>query len=119
MEVITPEIVESRVREEMRESGSFHRQMVRSIRTARQRGEITGRQAVRIRTALLSPAFRTEAQTLALTQLAFSGEADDALQYDENGNIIETAIDWEGFASFLERVLPLLIDLLVRFGLGG
>ena len=116
---LTPQIVESRVREEMRGGDGFHRQMVKSIRTARQKKIITVKQSVRVRTALLSPAFRKEAQALVVTQMSFSGVHDTLVEYDENGNIVETAIDWSGFADFLERILPLIVDLLARFGLGG
>ena len=94
---------------EAADGDTFHRSMVNAVRSARQNGSINGRQAVRIRVALMAPAFRAEAQALCMTQMAFSGEA---------GDIDQTAIDWESFGAFLEKIIPLIIDLLTRFGIG-
>ena len=117
---ITPEIVESRVRDEMRGSPTFRRELIRVIKSQRTAGKITGRQAVRLRTALLSPAFLKEAQTLAVTQMSFSGEdaQNNAFELDENGNVLEASINWEGLTNFLVTILPLIADLLIQFGLG-
>lgn len=114
---LTPEIVESRVREELRGGPGFRRGIINAIRSARKSGKITPKEAVRIRVAMMSPAFCREAQTMAMAQMSFSGA--EGLPVDENGNIDEAAIDWEGFAAFLERILPLILDLLKSFGLGG
>ena len=114
---LTPEIVESRVREELRGGPGFRRGIIKAVQAARQSGQITPKEAVRIRVAMLSPAFCREAQTMAMAQMSFSGA--EGLPVDENGNIDEAAIDWQGFAAFLERILPLILDLLKSFGLGG
>ncbi|MEL7338767.1 MAG: hypothetical protein AAFN70_21455, partial [Planctomycetota bacterium] len=77
---------------------------------------ITARDAMRIRVAMLSPAFRKYAEDLAVTQMAFyDGERGPTLARTATGKIDRTAIDWDGLASFLERFLPLLMDLLNAF----
>jgi len=104
---------------EVARGDDFHRAAVRSIRMARKNGTLTARQAVTIRTRLLAPAFRAEIKNLALAQMVFSGDDSRALPFDDDGKIIETAIDWGGFADFLERIWPLVLQLLQSFGLGG
>ena len=92
--------------------------LLEAIKQARKANRITAFQAVRLRVATFSPAFLDRAQELCLVQLSFTEDGPD-LPRTETGAIDEQAIDWEGLAAFLERVIPLLIDLLKSFGVFG
>lgn len=98
----------------------FRRALIKASRAAAKAGTITRRDALKIRVALFSPAFREQAQELCVVQMAFSGDgAVDDLPRKASGEIDQAAIDWDGFASFLERILPLILDLLIAFGVGA
>jgi hypothetical protein len=98
------------------ESG-FRSEIVKAIQKARQAGKINARQAVRLRTATLSPAFAAEAQALAVTQMAFSGENSEHLPMSDEGVVQVDGINWAGLAKFLEALVPLLLTLLKAFGM--
>ena len=91
----------------------FHKSVVFAIGKQRQAGKLTMRQAVRLRTAMMSPAFRERAKELAVIQMAFSG---GEVPMNEAGFVDQTAIDWEGLATFLERLVPILLQLLAAYG---
>lgn len=98
----------------------FRRSVIKAARAAAKSGTITRRDALRIRVAMFSPAFREQAQDLCVVQMAFSGEAAaDDLPRKTNGEIDQAAIDWDQFASFLERIIPIILDLLIAFGAGA
>ena len=96
---------------------SFKPSLLKAIAEGRKSGKLTLREAVRLRTACLSPAFVERAHELAVTQMAFSGESSDAVPMSEDGIIQVEGINWEGLAKFLEAFIPLLITLLKAFGL--
>lgn len=96
---------------------SFKPTLLKAISDARKSGKLTLRESVRLRAACLSPAFVERAHELAVTQMAFSGEASDAVPMSEDGVIQVEGINWEGLAKFLEVFVPLLINLLKAFGL--
>ena len=105
---------------ETESSDGLRRELVKASRKAVRSGTITRRDARRVRVALFSPAFREAAEDLCIVQMAFSGDdAADNLPRKANGDIDRVAIDWEGFAAFLERILPLIVDLLIAFGAGS
>jgi len=93
----------------------FHSGIIAAAVRARQAGTITARDSLKIRVAMLSPAFRQSAKQLCLTQMAFSGS--DQVPVDANGIIDETAVDWSGLADFLTAILPILLQLLELFGI--
>jgi len=93
--------------------GAFGKSVMKAARKAKQKGTITRRQMLRLRVALLSPAFRQHAEDLAVIQMAFSGED---VPEKTAGGIDRTAIDWEGLAEFLERLVPILLALLDALG---
>ena len=94
----------------------FRKSLVSAIAAARKAGKINARQAIRLRVATISPAFLEQAEELCVIQMAMS-EDGGVLPRTETGAVDKTAIDWEGFASFLERIIPLLLELFTRFGL--
>jgi hypothetical protein len=111
-----PKHVLGQIAEPAVESG-FRSEIVKAIQKARQSGKINARQAVRLRTATLSPAFAAEAQALAVTQMAFSGEDSEHLPMSDEGVVQVEGINWAGLAKFLEALVPLLLTLLKAFGM--
>jgi hypothetical protein len=100
---------------EVARGDNFHGGLVKAIRSAQKKGTITRRQALRLRVSLLAPSFRAEAKRLALVQMIFS-EDGDQLPRTADGKIDEAKIDFEGLILFLEKLLPLLLQLLEIFG---
>jgi hypothetical protein len=99
-------------------SRNFRVQLRKAIRQAARDGKISRREARVLQVASISPAFCEQAKQLAIIQMAASGEADDYLPLDEDGNIDEGRIDWDGLIKFLEALLPLILQLLMAFGVG-
>lgn len=96
---------------------AFHKAINEAANEARKAGEITRVEQIRIRIAMMSPAFRKYAEQLAVIQMAFSGSE---VPTDTNGNIDETAIDWGTVIPYLVKFLELLLELLQDFeGVGG
>jgi len=100
------------------ESGTrFSRALVKAAIKAQREGKLKRTEVLKLRVAMLSPAFRAQAEELCLVQIAASGE-ETPFEYSDDGTIIRTSIDWEGLAAFLEKVVPLILTLLKAFGLG-
>ena len=95
---------------------SFRRQLIEASQKAVAKGEISRRDALKIRVASFSPAFLERAEELCVVQMAMSGENEDAIPRDETGTIDRASINWEGLAAFLERILPLILQLIAAFG---
>lgn len=111
-----PNHVLAQVGERTEVRSEFKKSLLDAISAARRADKITLREAVQLRVACISPAFVERAQNLAVTQLAFSGEASEHIP-TENGVIQVEGINWEGLAKFLEVFIPLLVTLLKAFGL--
>lgn len=97
----------------------FHRNVIRSAVKLAQEGTITRRDVVKLRVAMLSPAFREQAQDLAVVQMAASGDENvgtDVIPVDEDGKIIETAIDWDKLLALIEKLIPIILKLIDAFG---
>jgi hypothetical protein len=90
-------------------------ELIKAATTLQKKGEITRLQLVRLRVAMLSPAFRAKVEDLAVIQMAASGE-DGPFSVDENGEIVRETIDWAGLAAFLEKLVPLVLALIKAFG---
>ena len=98
---------------------SFRRTLIKAAQKAASEGKISRRDAIRIRVASFSPAFLEQAEELCVVQMVFSGENQEDIPRNASGDVDRTAIDWEGFAAFLERIIPLIVQLLISFGLGA
>ena len=94
--------------------GSFHRSVLVAMRKSVRAGKMKRVDALRVRVALLSPAYRKHAEDLAVTQMAFSGS--DAVPLNDSGQVERAAIDWTALGDFIERLIPLLLQLLEIFG---
>ena len=96
---------------------SFRSNLAKAVVALRKAGKISIGDAAKLRVAMLSPAFMDRAHTLAVTQMAFSGEVDETnVPTNEEGVIQVDGINWEGLAKFLEVLVPLIISLLKAFG---
>jgi hypothetical protein len=91
------------------------KELVKAAVACQRRGEITRLELLRLRVAMLSPAFRAKAEDLAVIQIAASGQ-DGPFSVDENGEIVRETIDWEGLGAFLEKLIPLILMLIKAFG---
>lgn len=99
-------------------SDKFWRTQVKAIAAARRAGKISAADALKLRTALFSPAFRDQCKQLCVTQMVFSGESDEFIPRTETGAVDVAKINWEGLAEFLERMVPLILQILQAFGIG-
>lgn len=97
-------------------SDSFRRTLVKAVQSAAKSGKINRRQAFRLRVALFSPAFQEACKDVCIAQIAFSGEASDAVPVSADGTIERDGIDWDGLADFLERIVPIILQLISLFG---
>jgi len=95
----------------------FRSNLSKAIVEQRKAGKITTRDAVRLRVALLSPAFQDRAMDLAVAQVAFSGDVADAVPMSDEGVVQVEGINWAGLDKFLEALVPLLLTLLKAFGM--
>jgi hypothetical protein len=94
----------------------FRKSLTKAIADARKKGTINFRDAVKLRVAMMSPAFVEKAKELAVTQVAFSGVESDDVPMNADGAIEVEGINWEGLAAFLEKLVPLILALLKAFG---
>ena len=92
----------------------FHAAVIEASRKLVQSGELSRRDSLKLRVAMLSPAFRKHAEDLAVVQMFYSG--DDGVPMTETGHVDRAAIDWESLISFIERLIPLIMQLLDLFG---
>ena len=88
----------------------FHRAVIKSAIEQVRAGKMKRSEMIRLRVAMMSPAFREHAKELALVQMAASGS--ENVPMTELGTIDEAAIDWEGLGAFIEKLIPLIIKLI-------
>ena len=84
--------------------------IMKAARQLVRKGEMKRRDFVRLKVALLSPAFRDRAEDLAVIQMSSHGA--EGLEMGENGRINRAAIDWDALLAFLEKFIPLLLQLI-------
>ena len=93
----------------------FRQQLIQAAVSAQKKGDISRLDLIRIRVASFSPALIKKAEDLAVIQIASSGE-EGPFSVDENGEIVRETVDWAGLATFLEKLLPLILMLIRTFG---
>ena len=95
----------------------FHRELIRAaVRTSKKADSgVSRRDVIRLRVAMLSPAFRESAEELAVVQLYFNGSE---LPANPDGSIAVDEIKWDSsdWAAFLEKLVPIVLALLKIFG---
>jgi hypothetical protein len=111
--VATPKAATS-VYKELSEN-KFRQQLIQAAVSAQKKNEISRLDLLRIRVASFSPALIKKAEDLAVIQMASSGE-DGPFSVDDNGEIVRETIDWMGLAAFLEKLIPLILELIKVFG---
>jgi hypothetical protein len=95
---------------------AFRSGILKAVIAARKAGEIRAVDAVKIRMAMISPSFQKRVEDLAVVQMAASGE-EGPFEVSETGEIIRETINWEGLAAFLQKLIPLILQLLIAFGI--
>lgn len=90
----------------------FHSQVISQAIKLNQEGKLQRRDLLKLRVAMLSPAFRQRAQELAVIQIASSGQESDKVPLNEDGTVNVASIDWQGLTDFISALVPLLLQLL-------
>jgi len=92
----------------------FHRNVVKAAMALHKKGEIKRGQLLRLRICMLSPAFRKSAEELAITQMVFSG--DEGVPMSADGVVDRAQIDWDKLLEFLEKLIPIILQIISIFG---
>lgn len=111
-----PIIPEAAVQTEIVEASvdrSFHRSIIKAALVAQERGEISRLDVIRLRFAMLSPAFRKHAEDLAVLQMYFH---DGNLPLNVDGTVNRSNIDWSKLMEYLIKLLPLFLEILRLLG---
>lgn len=99
-------------------SDSFRRNVVQAAVKLRQEGKISMRDVVKLRVAMFSPAFREHAEELAIVQMSASGSdavGGDSVPLGTDGKIDRANIDWDALLAFIEKLIPLILQLIDAF----
>ena len=99
---------------EMEAPTSFHRNVVKAAMELHKKGEIKRSQLLRLRICMLSPAFRQSAEELAITQMVFSGA--EGVPMSSDGVVDRSQIDWDKLLEFLEKLVPIILQIISIFG---
>ena len=96
----------------------FHRAVIQAAVKKVKADEMRRADLIRLRIAMMSPAFRKRAEDLAIIQIASSDDDLFGLPTDENGRIDRAKIDWDALADFIERLIPLIM-MIIEAIIGG
>lgn len=94
---------------------TFHRQVLEAGQKLVADGKMRRADMLKLRVAMLSPGFRARAEDLAIIQITSSDDDLFAFPRDAEGRIDRAAIDWTAIADFLEKLVPLILQLLQFF----
>jgi hypothetical protein len=92
----------------------FHRSLIKAGKIAVREGRLRRGELVRLRFAMMSPAFRKNAEDLAVGQMYWSGVGEIPMTPD--GAVDRAQIDWDAIIAFLEKLIPLLLKLITAIG---
>lgn len=84
---------------------NFHRNVIRSAVKLQKEGKIKRSELLRLRVAMISPAFRENAKELAKIQMLSSENAEAIPMVGEG-------IDWDALLAFIEKLIPLILKLI-------
>lgn len=113
-EIVAQDVQESRF---TRRTPPHTRAVLKVIKQIRETETLTRRekrQLNRLEFALRIPSFQKRAEDATVMQMYFSTSND--LEINPDGTIDRTSIDWDGLLAFLKEFIPILLDLLGRFG---
>lgn len=103
---------------EVREAeGKFHRAVIQNAVKMTREGKLKRTELVRLRVAMLSPAFRQQVEDLAVVQMTASGLDEEFAPLSETGAVDRAAIDWDALFAFIEKLIPLILKLIDAFSL--
>lgn len=100
---------------------TFRRSVIRAAVNARRAGNISRGDLIKIRVAMFTPAVRDQVENMAVWQMDASAtevpaELQNAFEVDDQGKILRTSINWDQLISFLERLLPLILQFISALG---
>lgn len=105
------------VQEETVGRSAFHDAVIKAAVNRRRAGEMTRAEVFKLRVAMLSPAFRDHCEDLAVIQMAASDS--ENVPTDADGRIDRASIDWDAIIAFIEKLIPLILQLITLFGGGA
>lgn len=105
VEAAAPRVVEAR--------DAFHASLIEKAVELQRAGKLSRRDLLKLRVAMLAPGFRQKAEDLAVIQMSTSGS--DDIPLTPEGAIDRASIDWAGLAAFLEKLIPLILQLIDAF----
>lgn len=92
----------------------FHRALIKAAVKANKDGKLKRAELFKLRVAMLSPAFRQHAEELAILQMSASGS--DNVPMTPEGAVDRASIDWDALLAFLEKLIPIILQLIEMFG---
>jgi len=111
--------VQEETREETATPG-FRLNMLKAARKAYRDGKIDRRTFRRVRVGMLVPGVAKAAEDAAIMQLNSQNDpaVDNILPIGEDGKIDRSGINWENLLAFLERLIPIILQIITIFA-GG
>jgi hypothetical protein len=92
----------------------FSKSVIQAAVSAQKKGQIKRAQLLQIRLAMLSPSVRSQAEDLVVMELAASG-MEGVYTLDADGKIDRSSIDWDQLLAFIEKLIPIILDLIKLF----
>jgi hypothetical protein len=105
----TKEVAQSSIKK-----SDFSKSVIKAAVESQKKGEITRLELIRLRVAMLSPSMQSKIEDLAVMELASSG-IENAYSLDSSGKIDRQSIDWEQLLKFLEKLVPIILELIKLF----
>ena len=83
------------------------------LKAASESDDVNRREMFRLRVASLSPAFMEKVELLAVLELQAT---DYVMPLNADGTVDKAAIDWDALLAFIEKIIPLILQLIDLFG---
>lgn len=97
-------------------TAGFRKTIIQAATKAFGEGEITRKQLLKIRLGTLSPAVLTKIEDVAIMQMAASGEdLSGIVEVNSDGKINRASIDWNNLIDFVERLIPIILQIIQIF----
>jgi hypothetical protein len=106
--VVKPEPAES-------SNVKFRRSLLSAANKSAKAGKIKRRQVLALRINTLSPAFLDAAKQVCVAQMYFSAADEKYVPVTSDGHVDVDGIDWDALADFLERIVPIILQLIEIF----
>lgn len=94
----------------------FRRSLLAAANKSAKAGKLKRRQVLSLRVSTLSPAFLDAAKQVCVSQMFYSGVGEEFVPMTDDGKVNMEGIDWDSFADFLERIIPIVLQLIEIFG---